>query len=206
MFNSWNKDMFIEALRQFKTASILLVVFIILTGVIYPYAVTAIAQLLFPWQANGSLIQSQNNIIASLLIGQSFTDKKYFWGRPSATQPFPYNAASSTGSNMGPSNPDFLKTIENRVAQLQGSSTQNILVPVDLVTTSASGLDPEITPQAAFFQISRIAQARDMSTFDLNQLVQDHIKPRELGFLGEFRVNVLELNLALDQISIIRKE
>ncbi|MFI4954718.1 MAG: potassium-transporting ATPase subunit KdpC [Gammaproteobacteria bacterium] len=195
--------MFTEALRQFKTASILLLLCIVLTGIIYPYAVTAIAQLLFPWQANGSLIKSQDKVMGSLLIGQSFADMKYFWSRPSATSPFPYNAASSSGSNFGPSNPDFLKTVENRISQLKlANPSKNGLIPVDLVTSSASGLDPDITPQAAFFQVARIAQARNIPEVEIASLIQNHLKTRQFYILGEPRINVLELNLVLDNIPI----
>lgn len=189
------------AFQQIKIAFTLLLFMTILTGLIYPIIVTGIAQLLFPWQANGSIIMQNGEPIGSLLIGQEFTNANYFWGRPSATTPFPYNAASSSGSNMGPSNPDFLATVKTRVARLQTSSNSTNKIPVDLVTASGSGLDPEISPLAALYQVNRIAGARHISE---KKVIDDVIlrleKKRSLRILGEPRINVLELNLALDHL------
>ena len=186
--------------HQLYTAFILLVVLTVLTGVIYPVAVTSLAQVIFPWQAGGSLIQQNGKTIGSQWIGQSFTSANYFWGRPSATMPSPYNAAASEGSNSGPSNPDFLKTVQERVSNLTKVSLQDAQpVPVDLVTASGSGLDPEISPVAAFYQAPRIAAARNIPIEKINALIQSQITPRSFGVLGEPRVNVLRLNLALDQ-------
>lgn len=190
-----------EALKQLKTAIILLFIFTLLTGLIYPALVTSIAQLFFPFQANGSLIQHGNKLLGSELIGQSFTSANYFWGRPSATTPFPYNAKNSSGSNLGPTNPDFLSTIKTRVTTLQKSKPhQQRSIPVDLVTTSASGLDPEISPFAAQYQVSRIAKARGIPEQKILLLIQHLTKNRYLGILGEPRLNVLQLNLALDNL------
>lgn len=193
----------ITALKQIKIAFILLMLLTILTGVIYPLFVTGLAQLLFPWRANGSLLKQNNKIIGSELIGQSFSDPAYFWSRPSATTPMPYNAANSSGSNMGPTNPDFLATVKNRVIHLHQADLQNKnLIPVDLVTTSASGLDPEISPLAAFYQIPRIAKARGISETKIRIIIEKLILNRSFGILGEPRVNVLQLNLALNNLSL----
>ncbi len=188
-----------EIIRYIKPALLLLLLFSILTGLIYPLAITAIAQLFFPQQANGSLLKINNQLIGSRLIGQSFTDDKYFWSRPSATLPFPYNAASSSGSNLGPLNPTFIATLKDRAAQIKKISMNNNLIPVDLVTASASGLDPEISPAAAFYQAARIAKARKLSQVEIIYFINQHIVNRTFGMLGEPRVNVLELNLALDK-------
>jgi K+-transporting ATPase ATPase C chain len=196
--------MMAETRKQLKVAFKLLILFTLLTGFIYPLAVTGIAQVFFPKLANGSLIQVNNKIIGSSLIGQAFTDLKYFSGRPSATQPFPYNAENSSGSNLGPSNPNFLATVKARVANLQkdnASLTGEHTLPVDLVTASASGLDPEISPRAAYYQVARIAKARKLPTEKVQALVESQIKKRTFGFLGEPRVNILELNVALDNLA-----
>ncbi|RUR19093.1 potassium-transporting ATPase subunit KdpC [Legionella sp. km535] len=193
--------MFKEAVRQIRTAFILLVLLTVLTGLIYPLLVTGVAQFLFPWQANGSIISQDGKPVGSLLIGQSFTSPGYFWGRPSATPLFPYNGEASSGSNSGPSNPSFLLTVKERVAELKKlDSESNNLVPVDLVTASGSGLDPEISPLAARYQIPRIANARHIPEQVLEDLVQKHIEHRTFYLLGEQRVNVLKLNLALDNL------
>ncbi|MFI4918850.1 MAG: potassium-transporting ATPase subunit KdpC [Legionellales bacterium] len=193
--------MFQEAIKQIKTAATLLALMTILTGLLYPALVTGIAQLFFPWQANGSLIQDKSAAIGSVLIGQYFDSPKYFWGRPSATSPFPYNAANSSGSNMGPSNTDFLATVNQRAIHLRSTnSPNNALVPVDLVTASGSGLDPEISPLAALYQTARIAKARSIPEQEVKALVNKLQKNRTFHLLGEPRINVLELNLALDQI------
>lgn len=193
-----------ETRKQLRIAFKLLVILTLLTGIIYPLTVTAIANLLFHWQATGSLIKLDNKVVGSRLIGQSFTDPKYFWGRPSATMPFPYNASSSSGSNLGPSNPEFFSRVQTQVAALQKvnpSSLKPKNIPVDLVTTSGSGLDPEISPRAAFYQVSRVAKARMLSEEKVKDLVERFIQARTFGLLGEPRVNVLELNLALDRLA-----
>jgi K+-transporting ATPase ATPase C chain len=163
--------------------------------------VTDIAQLFFPFQANGSLITRHHQLIGSELIGQSFTDKQYFWGRPSATQPFPYHAANSSGSNFGPTNPYFLSILQARIAMLKKSNpSQKGLIPVDLVTASGSGLDPDISPLAAHYQAQRIAKARGIPEKKILLLIENLTKDRTLGILGEPRLNVLQLNLALDNL------
>ncbi len=189
-----------DIVRQIKTALILLIFLTILTGLIYPLLVTGVAQLLFPWQANGELIKSNNKIIGSELIGQSFTDPKYFWGRPSATTPYPYNASSSSGSNLAATNPDLIKTVKYRINTLEQADPQNkYAIPVDLVTASGSGLDPEISPQAAYYQVDRIAKARGIAPDTIKKLIAANTQDRTFKILGEPRVNVLKLNLALDQ-------
>lgn len=191
-----------EILQKVRIAIVLTVLLSVLTGLLYPAVITGIAQLVFPWQANGSFINQNGKSVGSLLIGQSFTNPSYFWGRPSATPPFPYNAESSTGSNLGPSNPDFLSLIKQRVNLLKASNPQNSrAIAVDLVTASGSGLDPEISPEAAFYQVSRIAKARGISEQIIQSLVKKSIKKRYIGILGEPRVNVLEINLALDRLA-----
>ncbi len=194
--------MWTESLKQLKTAFLFIIVMTIITGLIYPAIVTGVAQLLFPWQANGSLIKQNNIIVGSQLIGQNFTDAKYFWGRPSATSPYAYNASSSAGSNLGPSNPDLITAIKQRIDVLHKADPQNKqLIPVDLVTTSASGLDPDISPLAAYYQMERVAKARGLSEDVIKKLIDSHITSRSFGFLGEPRVNVLQLNLDLDKLS-----
>lgn len=191
-------------IKQIKIAFSMLLFFTLLTGLIYPGVVTGLAQLLFPWQANGSFIQQDGKAIGSQLIGQSFTDAKYFWGRPSATTPMPYNVANSSGSNTGRSNSDFLKTVSERVTHLQQADLQNHdLVPVDLVTASASGLDPEISPEAAFYQVPRISKIRHVPEQKIEALIHSFIKQPLWGVLGEPRVNVLLLNLALGHLSLL---
>lgn len=193
--------MFKAAVNQMKTALILLISLMLLTGLIYPLIVTGLAQFFFPTQANGSLIQQNGLIIGSRLIGQSFSSPAYFWGRPSATTPFPYNGGASLGSNSGPSNPGFLASVKDRVTQLNAFKTKtNQLVPVDLVTTSGSGLDPEISPYTAFYQVARVAKTRHIPEKELHALIISQIKSRTWGILGEPRVNVLQLNLALDNL------
>ncbi len=192
--------MLIEAIKQIKTALVLLILLTILTGFIYPLAMTGLAQHFFPSQANGSLIESNHTWIGSKFIGQYFTSPTYFWGRPSMTKPFPYNGASSSGSNSGPSNPDFLATVKERIALLQRYPHDFEEIPVDLVTASGSGLDPDISPMAAFYQAARIADARHIPKSLVEEIIENHIQNRTFGLLGEARVNVLELNLALDQL------
>jgi len=176
-----------------------LIIFTVITGIAYPLLVTGIAQVAFPFQANGSLIVKDGKVVGSALIGQVFDDPKYFWGRPSATSPFGYNAASSSGSNLSPTNPDLVKAVQGRVDALRAADRDNKApVPVDLVTASASGLDPHISPAAALYQVSRVARERKRSPDAVRTLVEKHTEGRTLGFLGEPRVNVLALNLELD--------
>jgi K+-transporting ATPase ATPase C chain len=184
---------------QIRPAIVSLVLLSVVTGLAYPAIVTAIAQVVFPHQANGSLIIKDGKAIGSSLIGQLFDDPKYFWGRPSATSPLPYNAAASSGSNLGPTNPALIKAVQERVDALRAADPGNTApVPVDLVTASGSGLDPHISPAAAFYQVRRVARARGLSEEVVRGLVEGHIEGRQLGFLGEPRVNVLALNHALD--------
>jgi K+-transporting ATPase ATPase C chain len=186
-------------LAHVRAAIVLLIVLTAVTGVAYPALVTGIAQLVFPYQANGSLIVKDGKGVGSALIGQPFDDPKYFWGRPSATLPFPYNAGASSGSNLGPTNPALTDAVKGRVEALRAADPGNTSsVPVDLVTASASGLDPHISPAAALYQVSRVAKARTIDPAAVRQLVERHTEGRQLGVLGEPRVNVLALNLALD--------
>ena len=183
----------------FRSSVVTLVFFMLLTGLIYPMVITGIAQWIFPYQANGSLMQQNGQGIGSELIGQAFTDPKYFWGRPSATVPFPYNAASSSGSNLGPTNPALEQVVRARIEALQSADPGNDApIPVDLVTASASGLDPHISVAAALYQVPRVAREQSLSEEQVRFLVAQYTEGRQLGFLGEPRVNVLRLNLALD--------
>jgi K+-transporting ATPase ATPase C chain len=178
-----------------------LIFFSVLTGIAYPLVVTGAAQLCCQRQAQGSLLQQRGHLIGSALLGQPFDQPRYFWPRPSATTPQPYNGSSSSGSNLGPTNPAQLDAVRMRVAALQAADPGNHLpVPVDLVTASASGLDPEISPAAALYQVPRIARARGIGSERLSSLVRAHIQGRQWGVFGEPRVNVLELNLALDAL------
>lgn len=171
----------------------------ILTGAIYPLVVTVIAQVLFPKQANGSLIRHREQLVGSDLIGQPFSGPEYFWGRLSATSPIPYNAAASSGSNFGPLHPGLAEAAESRITALKEAGSVGENFPVDLVTASGSGLDPHISPAGAEFQVSRIAKTRRIPEDTLRQLVRQYTENRQFGVLGEPRVNVLQLNLALDQ-------
>jgi len=192
-------------LKQLRPALVSLLLLTLITGVIYPLVVTGIAQALFPSQANGSLILKDGQAVGSKLIGQSFDDPKYFWGRLSATGTFPYNAfnaenlTGSSGSNYGPLNPALISMVQARIDALKAADPTNTApTPVDLVTASGSGLDPHISIAAALYQVSRVAKARGMSAADVQTLVDKYTEGRQFGFLGEPRVNVLELNLALD--------
>jgi potassium-transporting ATPase KdpC subunit len=188
-------------LKMIRTVIVSLFIFTILTGVIYPLAVTGIAQLIFPDQADGSLLVKDGKPVGSSLIGQPFDDPKYFWGRLSATSPFPYNSASSSGSNLSQTNPDLVKNVQGRIDALKATDPQaGKQVPVDLATSSASGLDPHISPAAADFQVKRVAKARGLDEAKVHALVAKYTEDRQLGILGEPRVNVLKLNLALDDI------
>jgi potassium-transporting ATPase KdpC subunit len=182
-----------------RPALVLLIALSVLTGLVYPAAVTGIAQLVFPRQANGSLIVKDGKVVGSSLIGQPFDDPKYFWGRLSATAPFAYNAGASSGSNYGSLNPAFHAAAKGRIDALREADPDNEApIPVDLVTASGSGLDPHISPAAALYQVSRVAKARKLDEARVRQLVQSQIEGRQLGILGEPRVNVLRLNLAID--------
>src|SRR5256712_12480720 len=186
-------------LAHCRAAVVSLILLSVVTGVAYPAIVTAIAQIAFPRQANGTLIVKDGKVVGSVLIGQPFDDPKYFWGRPSATTPFGYNASSSSGSNQSPTNPDLIKAVQSRVDALRAADPGNAApVPVDLVTASGSGLDPHISPAAALYQVQRVAKARKMDAGAVQQLVEQHIEERTFRVLGERRVNVLALNLALD--------
>jgi K+-transporting ATPase ATPase C chain len=199
-------------LREIRPAIVLLIGLTLITGLAYPLAMTGIAGTIFPLKAQGSLIEKDGRVIGSALIGQAFTEDKYFHGRPSATTApdpkdstktveAPYNAANSAGSNLGPTNKALIERVKGDVDKLkqQNGSAQ---VPMDLVTTSSSGLDPDISPEGALFQVPRVAKARNIPEERVRQLVQEHIQGRTLGILGEPRVNVLALNLALDDLAL----
>jgi K+-transporting ATPase ATPase C chain len=198
-------------LREIRPAIVVLLALTLITGLVYPLAMTGVAGLIFPRQAQGSLVERDGKVVGSELIGQVFTSDKYFHGRPSATTapdpkdatktiPAPYNAANSGGSNLGPSNKALIDRVQGDIEALKKENPATP-VPADMVTTSASGLDPHISPEAALFQVSRIAKARNMPEDRIRQLVEDNTEGRFLGLLGEPRVNVLLLNLALDRIS-----
>jgi potassium-transporting ATPase KdpC subunit len=187
-------------MKEFRIALVSFILLTLLTGLVYPFAVTGIAQAFMPEQANGSLIAKNGKVIGSALIGQSFTDPKYFWGRPSATVPGPYNAVASGGSNLGPTNPALFEAVKGRVEALRLADPGNTApIPIDLVTASASGLDPHISPAAAEYQLARVARLRGLDPEALRHLVKAHTEKRQFGLLGEPRVNVLRLNLALDE-------
>jgi len=186
-------------LKIIRQALLILLFLTILTGVAYPLAVTGLAQILFPSQANGSLIEHDGKALGSSLIGQPFIDPKYFWGRPSATTPFANNSTSSTGSNLGPTNSALTDAVKQRIDALHAADPGNDApTPVDLVTASGSGLDPEISPAAAQYQLARVARVRGRTQADVAKLVAEATEGRQLGILGEPRVNVLRLNLLLD--------
>lgn len=197
--------------RQLRPAIMSLFLLTIITGLAYPMLITGIAQIIFPNQANGSLIQKDGHTLGSHLIGQPFDDPRYFWSRPSATSatsdfPLPsYNAANSSGSNLSPTNPALIDAIKTRITTLQNADPTNTRpIPVDLITASGSGLDPHISIAAAEYQVPRIARLRKIAENDLQQLIATHTSQRDFGLLGEARVNVLELNLALDQPSNLK--
>jgi len=193
--------MFSELARELRPAVVLFVLLTIITGVLYPLAVTGVASAAFPEAAAGSLIIKHHKVIGSRLIGQPFDDPKYFWSRPSATAPYGYNAGASTGSNLGPLNESLESAVKDRVANLRATDpAQDAPPPVDLVTASGSGLDPHISPAAAYYQVGRVARARNLPEEQVKLLVQRHVEPRTLGLLGEPRVNVLVLNMALDEL------
>jgi K+-transporting ATPase ATPase C chain len=184
---------------QVRPAIVLLALLTLITGVLYPLVVTVVAQVAFPRQANGSLVARRDDVVGSALIGQPFDDPKYFWGRLSATTPFAYNAAASSGSNLGPLNPALMDAVKARVEALRAADPGNESpIPVDLVTASGSGLDPHVSPAAARWQVPRVARARGLDPAAVQALVEQHTEGRQWGFLGEARVNVLALNLALD--------
>jgi len=186
-------------LTHVRAAIVSLALLTVVTGLAYPAIVTGIAQLVFPHQANGSLIVKDGKPVGSTLIGQPFDDPRYFWGRPSATSPFGYNAGASGASNLSPTNADLIKAVQGRVEALRAADPGNTTpVPVDLVTASGSGLDPNISPAAALYQVGRVARARKLDEAVVRDLVARHTEGRQLGLLGEPRVSVLALNLALD--------
>ena len=187
--------------RQLKIAALFLLIFTVITGIIYPLVVTGAAQALFHSQANGSMIEDNGNVVGSALIGQPFSDPKYFWGRLSSTPEYPFNASVSSGSNYGPSNPDLLAAVQARIDALKSVDPDNTLpIPVDLVTASGSGLDPNISVAAANYQIARVARYRSLSEDVISALVKKYTSGRQFFIFGEPRVNVLELNLALDEM------
>lgn len=186
-------------LKQLRPSLVLLAALTLLTGIVYPVVVTVIAQVVFPHQANGSILHVGDKTVGSVLIGQPFSAPDYFWGRLSATTPVPYNATASSGSNYGPLNPALKKAAESRIAMLRKYPTPNSPVPVDLVTSSASGLDPHISLAAAEYQVPRVAAARKLSEEAVRELVGQYTEGRQFDLIGEPHVNVLRLNLALDQ-------
>lgn len=192
-------------LKEIRPAVVSFLVLTLVTGIAYPLVVTGISQAVFPHQANGSVMVKDGKAVGSELIGQYFSDPKYFWGRPSATGPMPYNAAASSGSNLGPTNPALMDAVKGRIKALRDADPGNTApIPVDLVTASASGLDPHISPAAAEYQVQRVARTRGLGVGVVKDLVAKHTEGRQFGLLGEPRVNVLKLNLALDELAASR--
>jgi K+-transporting ATPase ATPase C chain len=190
--------MFVQLIRP---AVSLLALMTLLLGIIYPFAITGAARLAFPRQAAGSLILEDGKVVGSTLIGQSFSDPKYFWGRPSATAPQPYNGLASSGSNLGPLNPALIDAVKANVKALHDADPDNRTpIPVDLATASASGLDPDVSPAAVEYQAARVARARHLELDQVEALIKAHLRERLFGIVGERRINVLELNLALDRL------
>jgi K+-transporting ATPase ATPase C chain len=198
-------------LREIRPAIVLVIALTLITGVAYPLAITGIAQIIFPDKAQGSLVERDGKVVGSTLIGQEFTSEGYFHGRPSATTapdandstktvPAPYNAANSGGSNLGPTNKSLIERVQGDIDKLK-QENPSAQVPTDLVTTSGSGLDPHISPEAALFQVPRVAKARNLPESQVQQLVSENTSDRLIGLLGEPRVNVLQLNLALDRVA-----
>jgi potassium-transporting ATPase KdpC subunit len=196
-------------LKEIRPAIVFVVALTVITGLVYPFVMTGVAGVIFPYQAQGSIVERDGKVVGSALIGQEFTSESYFHGRPSATVapdpndstktvPAPYNAANSGGSNLGPTNKALIERVQSDVEKLK-QENPSAPVPIDLVTTTGSGLDPDISPAAALFQVPRVSKARNMPEDRVRQLVDEHVEGRTLGFLGEPRVNVLALNLALDR-------
>jgi K+-transporting ATPase ATPase C chain len=189
-------------LSLIRTSGLALLLLTLLTGVLYPAAITLLAGLFFPFQSGGSLLREGDRVVGSAIIGQPFDDPHYFWGRPSATPTHPYQAGASSGSNLGPSNPALHEAVQSRIAALrEAHPDRSGPIPVDLVTASGSGLDPHLSPAAAYYQAGRVARARGLTEEAVRALVQSHVEERTLGLLGEPRVNVLRLNLALEKLS-----
>jgi potassium-transporting ATPase KdpC subunit len=188
-------------IRMIRNTLMSLLLFTVITGFIYPLVVTGLAQVIFPAQANGSIITINGKTVGSELLGQQFEDPKYFWGRLSGTGPYPYNGGSSSGSNKGPNNPDLMKAVQDRIKALHEADPGNtVKIPVDLVTASGSGLDPHISPAAAAYQVQRVASLRGIDQAKISALVAANTEGRQFGFLGEPVVNVLKVNLALDEL------
>lgn len=186
-----------------RPALVVMFLLTVITGLFYPAVMTGLAQVIFPDKANGSIITRDGEAVGSELIGQSFDDPRYFWGRLSATGPVPYNAGASSGSNYGPLNPALFEMVQARIDALHAADPDNMAeIPVDLVTASGSGLDPHISPAAAYYQVARVARERELDETVVRHLVEEHIQERQLGVWGEPRVNVLELNLALDALEL----